>query len=409
MLLGALLASSPASPATPPSRAEINEKKDDLNELREQIHSLRKEISSGENKRAGAADQLKTIEQDISTTQRTLHELTTQKNKVEDNLSDLTNQSHELETRLHGQQQQLERLLYRQYLQSNPDSLRLLLNGNDPNQVTRNLYYLSTIGRARSELLHEIRQSLAQKKALLENTKTRAEELIEIEKRQKEQHAKLVTQREQRKNLLSSLSAKLSEQRKEIGNLRRDEKRLSQLIDRLTKLSAAKPAPRKEPPQSAPPERTKPQAKLAPDIQNDTVPQPGPAGNFARLKGELRLPARGAVSNRFGTPRQEGSTWRGLFIRAGTGGDVKAIAAGRVVFSEWMRGFGNLLIVDHGNSFLSIYGNNDALFKHVGDEVRGGDTIAAVGNSGGNPESGLYFEIRHQGKPVDPMQWVRLK
>jgi septal ring factor EnvC (AmiA/AmiB activator) len=80
-----------------------------------------------------------------------------------------------------------------------------------------------------------------------------------------------------------------------------------------------------------------------------------------------------------------------------------------VVFAEWMRGFGNLLIVDHGDSYLSIYGNNDALLKHVGDSIRGGDTVATVGNSGGNPESGLYFEIRHQGQPVDPLKWASLK
>ena len=88
---------------------------------------------------------------------------------------------------------------------------------------------------------------------------------------------------------------------------------------------------------------------------------------------------------------------------------MRAIAGGRVVFAEWMRGFGNLIIVDHGDSYLSIYGNNDALLKNVGDTIRSGDTIATVGNSGGNPESGLYFEIRHQGQPVDPMKWASVK
>jgi septal ring factor EnvC (AmiA/AmiB activator) len=130
------------------------------------------------------------------------------------------------------------------------------------------------------------------------------------------------------------------------------------------------------------------------------------AGNLAQLKGQLRLPTRGAVSNRFGATRQEGSTWKGLFIVAGNGSEVRSIAAGRVVFAEWMRGFGNLLIIDHGSGYLSIYANNDSLLKSVGDEARTGEVIATVGNSGGNPESGLYFELRHQGKPLDPMAWV---
>jgi septal ring factor EnvC (AmiA/AmiB activator) len=145
------------------------------------------------------------------------------------------------------------------------------------------------------------------------------------------------------------------------------------------------------------------------DIKSEGTPQATPAGSFAHLKGELRLPARGLVSNRFGGARQEGGTWKGLFIRANPGSEVKAIAGGRVVFAEWMRGFGNLMIVDHGSSYLSIYGNNDALLKQVGDTLRGGETIAAVGNSGGNPESGLYFELRHQGQPLDPLKWVNLK
>jgi septal ring factor EnvC (AmiA/AmiB activator) len=132
-------------------------------------------------------------------------------------------------------------------------------------------------------------------------------------------------------------------------------------------------------------------------------------GNFARQKGSLRLPVRGPVAGRFGSPRDGGGTWHGLFIRAGAGNDVKAVAGGRVVFAEWMRGFGNLMIVDHGDSYLSIYGNNDSLLKQVGQAVKGGETVATVGNSGGNQESGLYFELRHKGQPIDPMKWASVK
>ena len=120
----------------------------------------------------------------------------------------------------------------------------------------------------------------------------------------------------------------------------------------------------------------------------------------------MRLPTRGSVSNRFGTTRQEGSNWKGLFILASNGSEVRSIAAGKVVFAEWMRGFGNLMIVDHGGGYLSIYANNESLLKNVGEEARLGEVIATVGNSGGNPESGLYFELRHQGRPLDPMAWV---
>ncbi|HRE85045.1 MAG TPA: peptidoglycan DD-metalloendopeptidase family protein, partial [Accumulibacter sp.] len=159
---------------------------------------------------------------------------------------------------------------------------------------------------------------------------------------------------------------------------------------------------RREAPPAAPP-------AARPETPRANPPADAFVGNLAKMKGSLRLPTKGSVSNRFGSARQEGSTWKGLFIRAGTGSDVRSIAAGRVVFAEWMRGFGNLLIVDHGSDYLSVYANNDSLLKQVGDDVRGGESIATVGNTGGNPESGLYFEIRHDGKPLDPLAWVNSK
>ncbi|MFZ3288467.1 MAG: peptidoglycan DD-metalloendopeptidase family protein, partial [Telluria sp.] len=100
-------------------------------------------------------------------------------------------------------------------------------------------------------------------------------------------------------------------------------------------------------------------------------------------------------------------SWKGVFIKADEGSEVKAVAAGRVVFASWMRGFGNLIIIDHGSEYLSIYGNNQALLKHEGDAVKGGDSIASAGNTGGNEESGLYFELRHRGKEFDPASWIR--
>ncbi len=391
--------------APPPAVAE---KRGDLKELRGHINSLRKEMASAEGQRADAADQLKDVELAISTTQREIRELEAQRSRLQATLKDLNRESQELENRLQSQRAQLEKLVYRQYLQGNPDALRLLLSGDEPNQTARDLYYLAAIGRARSTLLQEIEANLQRKQGLVAQTREQAEQLTAIEARQKEQHGKLVAQREQRSVVLSQISAKIAQQRREIGNLQRDEKRLTQLIERLATLAKHAEEARREAKPAAHPPRVS-AGKAAPEIANDYTPEAVRAGNFSRLKGELRLPTRGVVSNRFGAARQEGSTWKGLFIRAAAGSDVKAIAGGRVVFADWMRGFGNLLIVDHGSGYLSIYGNNDALVKQPGDEVRGGDVIAAVGNSGGNPESGLYFELRYQGQALDPLKWVNLK
>ena len=111
--------------------------------------------------------------------------------------------------------------------------------------------------------------------------------------------------------------------------------------------------------------------------------------------------------NRFGAGREEsGSQWKGLFIRSATGETVHAVADGQVVYADWLRGFGNLLILDHGNGFMSLYGHNEGLLRQVGEKVRSGDPIARVGATGGLQETGLYFELRREGKPFDPMAWV---
>jgi septal ring factor EnvC (AmiA/AmiB activator) len=119
---------------------------------------------------------------------------------------------------------------------------------------------------------------------------------------------------------------------------------------------------------------------------------------------------RGKLVNTFGGQRSgKHVTWKGLFIESPTDSEVKAISAGRVVFADWLRGFGNLIILDHGNNYMSLYGNNATLHKQVGESVRGGDTIATVGNSSGNTDSGLYFELRHGGKPFDPLTWIKIE
>ncbi|PWF48574.1 murein hydrolase activator EnvC family protein, partial [Massilia glaciei] len=131
-----------------------------------------------------------------------------------------------------------------------------------------------------------------------------------------------------------------------------------------------------------------------------------PEGAFASLRGRLRVPLAGKLGAKFGAKRGSGPSWKGVFIKADEGSDVKAVAAGRVVFARWMRGFGNLIIVDHGSQYMSIYGNNQALLRREGDAVKGGDPIASAGDTGGNEESGLYFELRHNGKAFDPVGWI---
>jgi septal ring factor EnvC (AmiA/AmiB activator) len=409
--------------ALPQNTGEIASRKEDLQELRERIEALKQELSASEESRVDAADQLKQIEEQISEGERQLHTLQKEHTRLQDTLQNLARAAQELEITQGQQQRQLEKLLYRQYLQASPDALQLALNGNDPNQIARDLYYLLAIARARAALLVDMRATLAQQKNLATNVRTKAAELAEVRAKEEAEHAKLLEQRRERQKIARQIASRIKAQKQEIGNLQRNEKRLSQLVDRLTRMLAAQERRRAEQAKKAEEARKKtaqaeakknantggktpPAAASAPE--NHVLPEAIP-GNFAKLKGRLRLPVRGQVTGRFGAPREGGGTWKGLFIRAAQGSEVKAIAKGQVVYAEWMRGFGNLLIIDHGAGYLTVYGNSDALYKQVGDHVEGGETVSIAGASGGNPDSGLYFELRHQGRALDPMQWVSLK
>nr|WP_246490894.1 peptidoglycan DD-metalloendopeptidase family protein [Chitinivorax tropicus] len=142
--------------------------------------------------------------------------------------------------------------------------------------------------------------------------------------------------------------------------------------------------------------------------RNDQIPDASQSGaNFVALKGKLRLPARGEIRHRFGDTRGDGgTTWKGIFIRTNSSDPIHAVATGRVVFADWLRGFGNLLIIDHGGGYLSLYGHNESVLKQPGDRVNAGDVVAHAGNTGGADETGLYFELRHLGKPLNPAQWA---
>jgi septal ring factor EnvC (AmiA/AmiB activator) len=363
--------------------------KAELDALHGRIETLKKNLAGAEENRSEASDALRASEQGVSEANRVLHNIGTQQSVVRTGLDRVGEQSRALESGIAAQRSQLGRLLARRYASGQQDYLRLLLSGRDPNQTARNLHYYSYISRAQVEFIRALRNNLAGLARLAREARGKNAELAELEAQQREGRKELLAQQAERRKVLASLATQIRTQRREIKSLQRDEARLSRLVEELGNVISPSAGGRR----------------------NETLPESGrDAGAFAALKGKLRLPTRGELINRFGTPRSDsGLSWKGLFIRSTSGQEVRAVAAGRVVFAEWMRGFGNLMIIDHGQSYLTIYGNNESLLKQAGDSVRTGDAVATVGNSGGNPDSGLYFEIRYQGKAFDPMRWVSLK
>jgi len=289
----------------------------------------------------------------------------------------------------------LERLLYQQYIGGQSDAVKLVLNGKDPNEIARQLHYLSYISRARAELLSSLRQNLAELDRLTGDTRRKSAELSALQREESQAMQRLEKEKAQRQQIYAKVSEDLEKGRKQLSTLKHDEERLSQLVERLAREAAARK------------KAHKPGKRLA----NKAVPEADSgSGTFRQLKGKLRLPVIGELMNHFGGQRQDsGLSWKGIFIATKPGKDVKASASGRVVYADWLRGFGNLLILDHGDGYMSLYGNNEALLKQVGEETSPGEAIASVGNTGGSPISGLYFELRYRGRPFDPLPWVKLR
>ncbi len=395
-----------------PFHAAANTEQDDLTELRGRIRTLEEKLTSTEEAKSEAADALRDSEKAISDANDRIATLIRKQKQAKNELGKLHAQSRQISRNIELQQSRLGKLLYRHYVDGGgqKEYLGLLLNEHDPNEIARNLHYYGYFSRARKDDIDALRANLRQLGMLARQSREKNDEITLIQSRQVEQKKQLEQQKTEHTRLLVQASQQAEQQRREIEGLKRDEERLTRLVDQIAReLAAARArelAAARKKKQRAQVDRSSPASpgnESLPDTSTDGSP-------FLALKGRLSLPVRGELANRFGSPRADGGvTWKGLFIRSTAGTDVKAVASGQVVFADWLRGFGNLMILDHGGSYMSLYGNNDTIHKRVGDTVRSGDTIATVGNDGGNSGPGLYFELRHQGKPFDPLNWVRIK
>jgi septal ring factor EnvC (AmiA/AmiB activator) len=457
--------------------------------LQQKLSALKRDISKTESAKDDAADTLAESEQAISDANRALRDLSQEQGDTNTRLQQLSAEHDRLAGVVAQQKQQLAQLLREQYVAGNEDRIKLLLSGDNPNRINRDLQMMAYVSQAQARLLEALRANLKAVETNQAEAQNAKDELEEIAQEQLQQKSRLEQEKTRRAALLTTLSQKLVAQRKEVGNVERDEQRISGLVDKLNKLIAeqaiaaaaekkrqeqlaaaraeakakadaaaralakakadakaaaeaerqrlakanasksgtikpgqpatppvpARPDPidADEPKVAAQPARpaveepAQPPARPAAKLEDVALAPAAPDGAFSSLKGQLRPPVAGKVAAKFGAKRGDGPTWKGLFIKTAEGADVRAVAGGRVVFADWLRGFGNLIIVDHGGQYMSIYGYNQSLLKRAGDIVKSGDSIASAGNSGGNEESGLYFELRHQGRAFDPAGWVK--
>lgn len=363
-------------PATAFSAQDAVEKAKELETLRTQIHSLQKKLEAGRKKKNQAEKKLHKVEQKISQASRVLRRIEKDLENSRGQLKELGSRQRAQTKKLKQQRQSLAAEARAAYAMGRQQQVKLLLNQEQPAEVGRMLAYFGYFSRARAQQIESIGSTLSTLEELERSIAEETRSLTELRAGQLAESQRLKEQKKARKQVLSQLSRQLTNQGGELKKLKTDEQQLQQLVYSLQELLA--------------------------DIPADTNQQQP----FRAMKGKLRWPARGRLATRFGTQRgNSGLKWQGVVIAAPEGGDVRAVSQGRVAFADWMRGFGLLLIIDHGDGYMSLYGHNQVLYKEVGEWVDTGDVVATLGSSGGQTRSGVYFELRHKGRPVNPLRW----
>jgi septal ring factor EnvC (AmiA/AmiB activator) len=347
-----------------------------LKQLKTEITGLKSELD--DNRRALSTEQkaLKTADLDIQENARKLRQL------------EKTRQTHERELEsLHGERQDylaslderrdiLSRQIMAAYRLGRQSRLKLLLNQDSPALLSRTLAYYDYFSRSQAAQISELRLVLETLDEMRSRINIELAALDEVQNRQQVLLNTMTQQRDERRVIIENLAGRIATDEQRLDELQADRRDLETLLERLSDVLA--------------------------DIPADLGKRLGPLD----LKGKMHIPARGRVKHAYGQPRTAGLRWQGWLIAAENGAEVKAVAYGRVAYSDWLRGYGLLMIIDHGDGFMSLYANNESLLRELGDWVEPGTPVSTVGTTPLNG-SGLYFEIRKDGKALDPAVWIK--
>jgi septal ring factor EnvC (AmiA/AmiB activator) len=346
---------------------------------------------------------------------RTLQGQVEQKRK---NLVKIQQEMQTLKTEVTKQNKELAGQMKAAYAMGQKEKLKLLLNQQDPSLSSRMLVYYDYLNKARLIKLSSISGSIQQLDRLTKQQQEETENLEKSLEQKKSEQIAVDGARKRRSELLAQLKNGYSSNEQQIIYLKESENKLKNLVSSLQRstndLSFEAEQTKKMPKTAVDPLQPSEDMTDSVDSFSKTSIAPtnareGQAVNFSELKGQLPWPVKGRLANKFGSSRTESSEsiWDGVLIDASEGAEIHAITNGKVVYSDWLRGYGLLIIIDHGKDYMSLYAFNQSLYRQVGEWVGTGDVIASVGQSGGRSQSGLYFGIRSKGKSVDPLEWCR--
>jgi septal ring factor EnvC (AmiA/AmiB activator) len=373
-VIGCLLLCAPIWPALA-AAPSAESTQAELRQVRGRIDSIRKAINEDVQRRDAVTVQLKDTEIGIQTAQQKLTATRAERQAAERRLRELRAEQAETERQVEQEREALAGELKVAYLNGRDERLKLLLNQQDPAKLGRMLAYYGYFGQARAERINAIRDHVSHLELLAERIADEAQRLDGIEAARAAEVERLAQARNRRSQTLASLQSQIRTRGDQLARLERDAKTLERLVEQLRRAMEDFPVLAQQP--------------------------------FERVKGKLPWPTKGKLLARFGQLRAGGPLkWQGLLIDTQRGAQVRAPFHGRVVYADWLPGMGLLLVLDHGNGYMSLYGHNEQLFKAVGERVAPGDVMAAAGDSGGNANAGLYMEIRKGGQPQDPLLWL---
>ena len=374
----------------------IADNQDDLEEIQKKIDVLDNEIKKNIKTKEGISTELKREEKKISKSKKEIYKINRQSKKNQKKLKELEQELKELNEEITDRRANLTDHYYQIYTRGKPGFIQMMIEGDSPHQISREMNYLSYLAVEQNNNILKIKEKYQAIDTNKQETSKTIEKINALKKKQEKKKRLLEKQKKEKDKVLKKIASTIKSQKKEKDKLIEDEKKLTSLIEKLiekSKIQAQKKTKK---------ESIQADSKYLPDSSLDDV-------NFKRLKKKLRLPVKGKIIHKYGKKRPDtGIKWKGLFIKANEGDEVYAVAKGKVVFADWLRGFGNLIILDHGDGYMSLYGNNESIIVQQGLIVKGGDVIATVGNSGGNSSNGLYYELRKNSKPFNPLAWTKL-
>ena len=354
-----------------------NDTRKQLEQLEIEITQISEDISSATNRQNKLLKQLRDAEVDLGALSRNINQNKAELTVEQEALSALEADRTEQQAALNKQRNRIAKEIRSAWKMGRQGQLKILLNQEDPHAMARSLAYYRYLLTARNTLLEDYRDALRQLQALQGRIDVSLTELQRRGRALQKQQIELTAAQAQRKKATQALAKSISGKNAKLEAKRQDRKQLEEL------LSAIREA-----------------------VTELAVPENYKA--FRSARGKMLWPVTGKTSNRFNQPRNQGKMrWQGVTIPAEQGTVVRAIHQGRVVYADWLRGSGLLLIIDHGEGYMSLYAHNESLTRNVGEWVSAGSSVSTVGNSGGAEDPALYFEVRHEGKPVDPAKWCK--